>query len=293
MVVLVLAGFEAAQCEAGSRTFKLNGVESVVTLSGSVLGNALAEQAAGSLTTSMSGTVVVDLTNDAIQFATGSLIVALNNGTWQPNVGGASGSALGNFGAKADSLLGSAKAALREIQLNISSLAMAVTGGSFNSSGLTFAFPSTQTSTLDYAISSFFSNTAGTIPLVGLSTNNVTTQATLATVGNTQVLTIPVDAQFKLKLLTDNDTVLSIRGKLVATADVSVALTIQDIHVKNNTVTMSWISQSNRLFQIQSTSDLKSWSNRGPQVTSTSTDYSWSGEAQAGPEFLRLLQVGP
>jgi hypothetical protein len=77
---------------AATVVFNLDPARSSITLSGSVLNNALKEQGPGSLTTSFSGTIAADVAGSTIQFIGGSAIDAQTNGNWQPQASGVAGS---------------------------------------------------------------------------------------------------------------------------------------------------------------------------------------------------------
>jgi hypothetical protein len=64
--------------------FTLDESQSKITLSGTVLGNPVTEQAPGSLTTTFYGKIVADVTSTAIQFTGGSTLTARTNGVWKP-----------------------------------------------------------------------------------------------------------------------------------------------------------------------------------------------------------------
>src|ERR1039457_250781 len=79
--------------------FTLDTNQSSLTVSGTVQGAAIAQQAPGSLTTKYGGTLQVTQTGDTIQFGGPSLITALASGNWQPLTNGSAGLAPANYGA--------------------------------------------------------------------------------------------------------------------------------------------------------------------------------------------------
>jgi len=196
--------------------FTIDPAQSTITLKGNVLGYAFQEQGAGSLTTQFEGTLNADVTDVSIAFTGSSALAARNSGDWPPKAGGEDGSAPANYGGKASALFASALAAVRNAQFNVTSPPLAIAGGSFDSGSLAFQFLTNSQGALDYKVSGPVSLKGG-LPLAGIATNKVTTQATLATSGNTQTLTIPVDTDFFFKLLSANDTQLTLSGQLVAT----------------------------------------------------------------------------
>lgn len=94
--------------------------------------------------------------------------------------------------------------ALRNSVLEATSADLALSSGSFDSSGLVFAFPQNPTASLDYRATGFIS-TSGSEELEGLSTNKVATSATLLTTNGRLTVTIPVGAEFFFTLLTPDD----------------------------------------------------------------------------------------
>lgn len=281
-------GLAATSATWAGEVFTVDTNQSSIALSGSVLGFTLAEQGAGSLTTTLAGTLNADVTDNTIQFTGQSLLAAQNNGSWQPKADGTAGSEPANYGAQASSILGNALAALRQIQLDATSPSLSVTNGQFDSGSLTFFFPVNAPSSLAYTVSSLFLNKSGALALSGYSTNKVTTLASLATVGGQQILTIPVNAQYFFTLVSANDTTVSLKGQLVATRVASVPLAIQSITVQTQVVTLQWQSAPGQLYQVQSSTDLAHWTTNAANVTSPTNSYSWSGAASAPSGFFRL-----
>ena len=211
-----LVGFWTAPAPAVDFTIDPN--QSSVTLSGNVLSFvAIEEQDHGSLTTKYGGTIKATVTDTNIEFTGSSVLTAQNSGSWEPKAGGEPGSDLANYGGKADAgFLGLAKAAVRNVQLDITSLPLTLSGGSFDSGSLLFRFLENTPGRLDYSVTGLISR-KGSADLAGISTNRVATKATLATSGDTQTLTIPISAEFTFELVSPNDTKLTLTGQLVAT----------------------------------------------------------------------------
>ncbi len=201
----------------GAADFTLLPDQSVIALSGSAINFNLLEQGAGSLSTKYRGTIKADV-GTGITFTGSSTINADNSGTWQPLANGESGSALAVYGGKADGgILGQALAAARNVRLDFTSGVIPINGTSFDSSSLLVGFVTNANGVLDFAVSGLFVSKKGKVDLLGYATNRVTTTATLETSGNTQTLTLPVNADFYFKLVSDKDTKLSVKGQLVAT----------------------------------------------------------------------------
>ncbi len=205
---------------AAAAVFTIDSARSSINLSSKVLGFACQEQRAGSLSTKFEGTIHANATDVSIVFSGSSLVSAQNSGSWEPKANGDSGSDAANYGGKASAgLLGSALAAVRNIQLDVTSPPLTLTGGRFDSGSLLYQFLLNSKGALDYSVAGFVPM-KGSIPLAGLATNRVTTQATLTTSGNIQTLTIPVTADFFFKLVSANDTTLTLTGQIVATRTV-------------------------------------------------------------------------
>jgi hypothetical protein len=210
-----LAGWWVAHAAVVDFTIDTN--QSSITLTGSVVNYPVQEQGPGSLTTKYVGTIRADVTDASIVFPGGSAIKAQNSGNWEPKANGESGSDPANYGATASLVIASANAAVRNVSFDVTTIApLTVTGGSFDSASLLFQFLSNPAGALDYSVTGLAAK-KGSIDLTGITTNAVTTKATLTTNGNTQTLTIPVSADFLFKLLAANDTQLTLAGQLVAT----------------------------------------------------------------------------
>jgi hypothetical protein len=200
----------------GAADFTIVPEQSFVALSGTAIGFTLLEQGAGSLSTKYRGTIKADVGN-GIKFTGSSTITADDSGSWQPLANGESGSAPAAYGGKADGgFFGKALAAVRNLQLDVTSDLIPINGTSFDSASLLFNFVTNANGALDYAITGLLSK-KDSVELAGYATNRLTTAAALETNGNTQTLTIPVDAEFYFKLVNANDTKFAVKGQLVAT----------------------------------------------------------------------------
>ena len=277
---------------AAPATFTVNPDLSTIAVSANAASFALSEQAPGSLATKLGGTVMIDQVGDYLQFTGGSQLIAYTNGNWEPGLGGASGTAPACFGGKVSGFLGTAKAALRNAQLDATSPPLKLASGSFDSSTLVFSFLPAAKTAFDYTISSFLSSKTGSETLTGLSTNHVTAQATLTTAAGVQTLTIPIDATFIMGLVVEGDSTVDIKGQIVATrtASTPVTFSVGQIAVKGQTITLQWNSDPGQKFKILGSSDLKTWNSRAVDVTSATSAYSWSGATAGTVEFLRLAQ---
>jgi hypothetical protein len=273
-----------------AQVFTIDTNQSAIAVSGSILGNSFQEQGTGSLSTRFKGTLRAMVNGSSIQFTGGSLLEAFDNGSWQPKSDGSAGSEPANYGGKASSFLGSALAAVRQIQLDLTSPSLTMTNGQFASGALAFFFPSGAPSTLAWSIASVLGNQSGSLPLVGYGTNRVTTLGSLTTANGQQILTILVDSEFFFTLLTANDTIMELKGQFVATSSTQAPLQIDSIAVTNQLATLRWQSTPGQLFQVQSSGNLSAWVTNAVNITSPTTAYSWSGVATAPRMFFRLAK---
>lgn len=272
-----------------AQVFTLDTNQSSITISGSVIGGSISEQAAGSLTTQISGTLQVALVGNTIQFTGQSQILALTNGSWQPKADGTAGSQPADFGGKASLGFASGLAALRGVRLDVLSPAINLNGSQFDSTNLTFLFPSNSTSSLSYNVSGLVSK-QGAIALIGYATNKVTALSSLSRVGDQQVLSIPVDATFYLTLVSANDTVIRLQGQLVAVRNAQAPLQVQSFIVQSQAVLLQWQGAGGQQFQIQSSTNLTAWQTNATLVTPASGSYTWTGSVAGPVQFFRLAR---
>ncbi|MEO8425752.1 MAG: hypothetical protein ABI651_01440 [Verrucomicrobiota bacterium] len=267
--------------------FNLDPAQSSITLSGNVLNNAFKEQGPGSLTASFSGTIAADVTGSTIQFIGGSAIDALTSGNWQPQTGGAAGSAPADYGVTAATPFATAFAAARNILVDVLSGPLPITNGTFGSSQLAFGFPTNATSGVDYRVTGLLS-ASGHKELVGLSTNRITTAATLTTSAAGETLTLPVDADFFLSLLSNKDTLLNLKGKLVATRSSIQGPVFNLIMVSNQTVTLRWQTIPGQKYQLESSTDLNAWIIEATNLIASMNTFAWSTNITHNFQFFRI-----
>jgi hypothetical protein len=286
---LVILGLEVHRAQA--QVFNVDTNRSSVTISGNVAvaGGTIMTQGPGSLTAAIGGTIQVALAGNTIQFTGQSKILAETNGSWQPKADGTAGAEPADFGGQANLGIASGVAALRDIQLDAISPPINIVSGQFDSTNLTFLFPSNSLSTLAYNFSGLIS-THGSDVLSGYATNKVTSLASLATVGNQQVLTIPVDATFLLKLVSPNDTTIRLQGQLVAVQSTQTALQVQSLAIQNQSILLQWQGQPGSQFQIQSSTNLSRWQTNAAIVTPASGTYTWTGAVSGPVKFFRLAK---
>jgi hypothetical protein len=246
--------FSLGLAPAAPVVFTINNTLSSLTLSGSIIGSAFTTQGAGSLTTTYSGDVNADLSGSTIQFTGSSTIIAKTNGVWQPAVGGATGSALADYGAEASTVFGTSYGAARNIVLDVNSASLTLTGTNFDSSALVFSFSTNSTSSFDY----YSSVKHGTLDLAGDSTNSIANEGSLTTNGNVMTLAIQINTEFTFTLISSGDTLLDLTGQLVAT-NVIPAPIISSIVVTNQDALVT-VENALADSQLQTSSNLTAWS---------------------------------
>ncbi len=209
---------------ATSTVFSLDQNNSSLTLSGTYAGANLQQQGTGSLVTKYMGTLVAqwDLTAHTINFIqAGTAATALNSGTWQPAVGGGSGSAAANYGGKATILFVTGYAAVRGLVAATSSNTLALSGG-----GPSYSFPSSETLTItagfaDYRAGSFGS---GRTDLSNNSATNTAAAGTFQDLANGAYrVTAPISVTIN-KTIGGQSAVLHIIGTVVANATIPVVM---------------------------------------------------------------------
>lgn len=270
--------------------FTLDEARSVVVLSGTVAGSGIQEQAAGSLTTRFGGVFKVSRTPGNLVLLPGSTVSATVNGNWQPGVGGGAGSAPANYGGKADAFIASATAALRNVQLEVTSGTLTLSAGAFDSSALVFSFPAAAAAALDYKVSGLVSM-SGSKALSGLAANKVTTQGSLKTLADgSEELTVPVAAELVLKLVSANDTLIRLTGQLVAVrkGGTTVPALFSGVTVVSNQVTLRWSGPAGASFRVEASDDLRTWLEQAGGATTEASGYSWRAAAPGGLRFYRL-----
>ena len=279
----------AAPARMQGQVFTIDAAQSSVTISGTVAGGAIAAQAPGSLTTKLGGTVRATLNGGNLQFPGQSAIAAQTNGSWQPLHDGTAGSAPADFGGKANLVIATGLAALRNIQLDVFAAPIPVSGGTFDSSSLTFGFLTNSLSSLDYNVSGLLSK-SGSVPLTGYATNKVTALASLSTTGNQQTMTIPVDATFYFTLSTTNDTVIRLQGQLVATEVAQGSFQVQSLTVTSQEVVLQWQASAAQQVHVQSSTNLQAWTTNATINAAAPGVYTWTGAVSGPLNFFRLAK---
>jgi hypothetical protein len=297
LVLLAQADLVAASPVA----FTLDSTSSVIVLSGKAnnpLGGvvSLTEQSPGSLTTHYSGTVQLDLTPPTIQFVGGSDIVAQNNGSWQPAVGGAAGSAPADYGGKLTipvPIFGNAIAwaAVRNVRLDISSLALTLTNSGFDASRLDVFFLTNTppAPVLDYQVdgNAVIPSSSGAT-LLSRALTNSQALAYLTNTAGLLKLVIPVNTTNSTSVNSPNDTTMVLKGQLVATAPASAWPLVVNIGVTGGQVTLSWPSVTGQVFTVLGSSDLHNWTTNSGASAVDSNTTTWIASQSGNTRFYRV-----
>ncbi len=126
-----------------SSIFSLDQGASSLTLSGTVAGNNIQQQGVGSLTAHYFGNQVIewDLSGKTINFVgAGSVLTAMNSGSWQPKANGDAGNEPANYGAKFTYIIFTINVAVRNTQASATTDSpLTLQGG-----GPSYMFSSTQ-----------------------------------------------------------------------------------------------------------------------------------------------------
>jgi hypothetical protein len=215
--VCPLLSVVAAQAELAM--FDVDPTRSQIQLTGVVAGSPFTEQNPGSLSNAFTGTILVDLTDTHIRFPGGSLIRAQETQSYQPAVGGASGSAPAAFGAKATVKVvifsAAANAAARNVAFDMESLALAKTGDTFDARGISFRVPESAGTQLDYRTSGAFT-LFGSESVTGLAVNKGQA-GSLGPDNGVETLSIPFDASYVFELADTGSAEMKFSGRIVAT----------------------------------------------------------------------------
>lgn len=276
---------------ATALVFTINSAQSVVSASGLIAHFAMTAQGSGALTTSYSGNINASLSGSTIQFTGGSSIMAQTNGVWQPAVGGNSGSAPADYGPEAlvdEPPIGFFKVygALRNVLFDVTSPVIPITSGSFNGTNLVFSFV-TNTATFDY----YSSIDSGSQNLNGYSTNTIASGATVSTNAGVRTLTIQINTQYVFKLVSANDSSVTLTGQLVATNVIATPAPVIQSFTINGQNVVATTGNTTAQSQLQVSTDLTTWLPASATVTTNGSGMivftSPIGGAHA---FYRVLQ---
>ena len=255
-------------------TLNVDSSKSQITLEGSLGGQTLREQGAGSLTTTIGGTIEVTTGGGQIEI-TGAALDPNVNGNWRPGRDNAATSPA-DLAGQATIFGLSAVGALRDLLLDAKSSPKPLDSqGQFDAASIVFSFPTNSNSTFDY--DSFLTG-KDSVSLASNGTNRTATVGTLVENNGVQTLTIALDAEFFFSLVVDNDTVLRLKGQLVASGapgPSNPSIVGTELVDGQLTITVSGASETS---QLEGSTNLVTWT----PVPGTGT---------AGPNGTRIYTV--
>lgn len=257
--------------------------QSFITLSGSILGTDIVAQGPGSLTTRFGGVIRVTASADSIRFPGGSLIDAMTNGVWAPNVGGGSGAAPADFAGEARSFLAAAKGAFRDIVLDLTSDELPLVHGEFEAAALVFRFPADASAALDYDLGIF----KDALPLTGVSTNRVTQAGTLKLENGRTILTIEVNTEYAFNALSAGDAVVRLNGRLVAVGESTLRI---GFIARDGQAMVISVPDASASLRLQSTTDFTTWREAAGPRTVAGGNTVFRLETEAGRWFFRAVK---
>ncbi len=226
VVCIVTLWAAAGAARAVDVTFTLDTPNSVLTMSGDILGATIVQQGTGSLSTTYSGTISAQWTPGTILF-TAAEADANVNGNWQPAVGGGSGSAAADYGGKATYMVViNITLAGRDAEFGLSSAPIALVGNNFDA---TQVLITTTSGSVDYrAVNAIGGLVAsGTQSLVGGSGNNqAAAVGSLVVTGSDAVLTFPILYTTEFDIPGYGTGAVTVTGTLVGTAIVPEPATL-------------------------------------------------------------------
>jgi hypothetical protein len=210
-VAITLAG---ATAQADVRTYTVDPTQSTITFSGTIAGFPAGPQTAGSDTTRYTGSLMADVTATTIQFLDGGAMDAqVQLLAQQPSANGTSfAAAPADYGFIAEQAFTIGRVAIRNLVLDMTSGVLARSGNEVPTGQNLVA----DTGVIDYRFEGIFidnarENQAGEVAL------NQAAPGTLTTVGNLEVLTIPINARFFFTTIDISDAQLTATGQIVAT----------------------------------------------------------------------------
>ncbi|HRY50090.1 MAG TPA: hypothetical protein P5186_18725 [Candidatus Paceibacterota bacterium] len=287
----------ALSSQGETNDFVVDESETRITVSGIVAGLTVQEQAAGSLSASAKGTLRIETQAQTIRFVGGSLLDFVTNGSWSPLPDGGDGTAPGDFGAKASGLIGNGEAALRDIEFDVVSDVLAVDSqGRFDGRQLVFAFPPDASSVLSYRIRSFLGVFSGVQELKGLSTNQIASSVIEDSDAENQILRISMDANLLFSLVAEDDSIMNLKGQIVARRSISPVFRILEIGIlaepSSPRIQITWSSKTGEVFRVQGSVDLRTWETLTSDIQASGTVTSWNGPMNSPCQFYRVMRLG-
>ncbi|HYE30119.1 MAG TPA: hypothetical protein VEH27_01705 [Methylomirabilota bacterium] len=286
-VLLILVAITAFASRGA--TFQIDPARSSITMSGTLAGFTIQEQAPGSLQTRFEGPIQANVTPTSITFPGGSVVDAQTNGSWQPLPGGMNGRDWADYGAQATIPLGgTARGAVRNIVLDVTSGTIPISNGSFDAQSMVFSFPTNGTATLDYNASIFG---LGSEPLSGTSTNKTATRGTITEVNGKRTLTLAIDTTFSFAVMNPNDSQVRFVGSVVAVeAEAAARPAFTRVELIGASIRL-YVRGGDATVKLQTTSNFSTWSDRTAEVTTEGDTRIYTVPITSSREFFRLVDI--
>jgi hypothetical protein len=212
-LVIFVAGF-VSLAAARADTFVINPAQSILTLTATVAGAVASQQPPAGFTTSYAGTINATVGGGTIQFNSANADANVS-GVYSPLPGGLAGTAPGDYGGMftAGGIF-PGTFAIRDLIASLSSAALSLTGGTnFDAGQLLFTATG---GSADYRVAALAM--MGSIAMAGQSATNGPATGSIAIVAGVPTITIPIDVTILLTAINPNDSMVRLRGNIVATA---------------------------------------------------------------------------
>ena len=260
----------------------------------------VAPQGNDSLVTTYSGELRALMSNDSIYFLPTSRITAAVNGEWEPGPEGESGTAPANYAGKLSiPIIGQAVAAVRHLELLVADSSRGRTlettdnGTSFPLASLSLAVPPGSSSTIDLATKSL-SPVKTTSPLEGIASGPNLAEATgsLNIADGYQIMELPVKVEFLSRIISDNDLMLTLEGRLVArrirTEPETPHVPRLTIGRDSDSLVLSWDTRIGTSYLLERSNDLSHWESVTDAFTAESATLSWTLVPATPHSFFRV-----
>lgn len=205
--------------------YTVDPAQSSLTLSGNWNGLSLWQRPGSSFSTSYSGSIQADLTQESIQLVSADLDAA-GSGKYQPRFNGRAGRQEADYGGffriGAQGIRGNLNTAFRDVGLDLTSASMTLNDGSFDAA---LASVTAASGAMDYAGLGLLRPLIGQgrAPITGIDVANVApADGMLASAGGVETLTLPISVTFAVDIDSSlpaayNRFDLTLNGTIIAT----------------------------------------------------------------------------
>lgn len=268
LVWLTALAVSLSQATADVSLYQLDPTRSYLTLLGSTGGVNWSEQSPGSLKSSFSGWLAIDLSSPYLSFLPGSTVTASPSGNWLPGPKNSVTPSPADFGGKvtvgsglsANHLL----SAVRNLEFNLSGDGIPYGGGDFDASGITFSISNTGKAVVDYRANGLVV-AFGEKSLAGDSVMNSATDGLMPPiVAEVASIVIPVDMELPPQTSLGGVTTFHLIGQLVGVRGVSILRPILLwVPSTQNPQQFTLVWESNYKLQTTATLNPPSWVDTG------------------------------